>query len=122
MKSKTLIDKQMKRKTNPELVKTIFKAKKNNKWLEVAVLLSSPRRNKISVNLEKIEKETKEGDTIVVPGKVLGDGNISKKIRVVALGFSKEAKEKLKSKKCEVVTILEEIEKNKEARGIKILR
>src|SRR3989344_6034565 len=112
MKSKTLIDKQMKKKTNPDLVKTIIKAKKNNKWLEVASILSSPRRNKISVNLEKIEKETKEGDSVVIPGKVLGDGSISKKIRVAALGFSKEAKEKLKSKKCEIVTILQEIKIN----------
>jgi|SRR3989338_424383 len=122
MKSKTKIEKQLKRKINPELVETIIKAKKNDKWLGIASLLSAPRKLKISVNLEKIEKESKEGDTIIVPGKVLSQGDISKKIRIAALSFSQQAREKLKNRKCEIVTIKEEISKNKEAKGVKILR
>ena len=122
MKSKTKIEKQLKKKINPELVETIIKAKKNDKWLGIASLLSAPRKLKISVNLEKIEKESKEGDTIIVPGKVLSQGDISKKIRIAALSFSQQAREKLKNRKCEIVTIKEEISKNKEAKGVKILR
>ena len=122
MKSKTKIEKQLKRKINPELVETIIKAKKNDKWLGIASLLSAPRKLKIYVNLEKIEKESKEGDTIIVPGKVLSQGDISKKIRIAALSFSQQAREKLKNRKCEIVTIKEEISKNKEAKGVKILR
>jgi len=121
MKSKTKIDKQLKRKRNPELAETIIKAKKHKNWLEIASKLASPRRRKVSINLEKIEKETKEGDTVVIPGKVLGDGEISKKIRVVALSFSDRAEKKLKTKKCEVVSILEEIRANPKGEGIKIL-
>ena len=67
-------------------------------------------------------KETEEGDTVVVPGKVLSNGEINKKIRIVALSFSKEAEEKLGKKKCEVVSILEEIKVNPKAEGIKILK
>jgi len=112
----------MKRKRNPELVETIIRAKKNDMWLEVASVLSSPRRRKIEINLDEIEEKTKEGDTIIVPGKVLGKGDVSKKIRVAALSFSEKAKEKLKNKNCEVVSILEEIKINPEARGVKILK
>jgi len=118
----TKIDKQMKRKRNPEIVETILKAKKNEKWLEVSRILSSPRSRKISINLEKIEKETKEGDTVVIPGKVLGEGDITKKIRVAALSFSGEAEKKLKEKNGEIVTILEEIKVNPKAEGIRILK
>ena len=112
----------MKRKLNPELVASIMKAKKLEKWLAVAHIISGPRRKKVSVNLDEIDKETKEGDTIVVPGKVLGQGEISKKIRIAALSFSKDAREKLKEKKCEAVSILDEIKINPQARGLKILK
>lgn len=122
MKSKTLIDKQMKRKLNPEVVETIIKAKKNEKWVEIAGLLSMPRSKRIEVNLNKIDKESKEGDTILVPGKVLSSGDISKKIRIAAISFSLEAEKKLKNKKCEIVRIKEEIEKNPKMQGVKIIK
>jgi large subunit ribosomal protein L18e len=121
MKSKSKIEKQIKRKRNPEIVETVIKAKKNSGWLEVASRLSMPRRKKISVNLDKIDRETKEGDTVVVPGKVLSEGKVRKKIRIAGLSFSSGAEKKLKDKGCEVVSILEEIKINPEARGIKII-
>ncbi len=122
MKTKTKISKQEKRKTNPELVETIRKARKNEKWLEVAGILSSSRKKRAEINLDKINKESKEKDIIVIPGKVLSQGEINKKIKVVALGFSESAKEKLLNSKCEIISILEEIKKNPEAKGIKILK
>ncbi|MGD9276177.1 MAG: 50S ribosomal protein L18e [Candidatus Pacearchaeota archaeon] len=122
MKTKTKIGKQLLKKTNPELVETIKLAKKNDKWLEVASLLSYPRKKRINLNLEEIDKNSKEGETILVPGKVLSNGEISKKLKVIALSFSDVAKEKLKNQKCEVVIIGEEIKKNPEMKGVKILR
>jgi len=122
MKSKTKIDKQLTRKKNPELMASILKAKKNEKWLEIASLLASPRRNKISINLDEINKNSKEGDTIVVPGKILSSGEISKKIRIAALAYSKEAEKKLKDKKCEIVSLVEEIKKNPKMQGVKIIK
>lgn len=121
-KSKTKIDEQMQRKHNPELVETLMKAKKNDKWLEVAGLLSMPRRLMAEKNLDEIDKESKEGDTIVIAGKVLGNGDISKKIKISALSFSHEAEKKLKAKKCEMLSLIKEIETNKKAEGIKILK
>ena len=75
-----------------------------------------------SLNLTEIEKNSKEGDTIVIPGKVLSQGDINKKIKVVALGFSEKAREKLMKSKSDPTSILEEVKKNPEAKGIKILR
>ena len=122
MKSKTKISKQTKKKTNPDLIETIQSAKKNEKWLEVASLLSTPRRKRINLNLSKIDENVKEGDIIVVPGKVLSQGEITKKIKIVALGFSEMAKEKLLNAKCEVILLLNEIKKNPDAKEIKILK
>lgn len=121
MKSKTLIDNQAKRKLNPELVETILLAKKHEKWQKVAGALASPRRNKIAVNLDELDRESKEGDTLVIPGKILGKGDVRKKLRIVALAFSQEAHKKLKDKKCEIVTIKEEIKLNPKAQGVKLI-
>jgi large subunit ribosomal protein L18e len=122
MKSKTQIDRQASRKLNPELAETIRKAKKLDKWVVIAGLLSYPRRMQISKNLDEIDRESGEGDTVVVPGKVLGTGSVSKKIRIVAAAFSESAREKLKARKCEIVQIKEEIKINPKAEGIKILK
>ena len=122
VKSKIKIDKQMSRKTSSELVETIMKAKKNGKWIKIAGMISGPRRKQAGKNLDEIDRETKEGDTVIIPGKVLGQGEVSKKIRVAALYFSKSAREKLKNKKCEIVSIAEEIKVNPKAEGLKVLK
>jgi len=122
MKNKTKIDKQLERKNNPELVRTIIEAKKKDRWFEIASILSSPRIKRTNLNLDKINKETKEGETITIPGKVLSQGKIDKKIKVVALDFSGKAKEKLLNAGCEVSNILDEIKSNPDAKGIRILR
>jgi len=121
MKSKTKIEKNLKKKTNSYLVETIIAAKKAKGWQEVASLLSGPRRQGDGVNLSDIE-ERAEGDVIVIPGKVLSMGGLKKKVRVVALSFSSGAKEKLLKSKHEISTVLEEIKKNPEAKGVKILK
>ncbi len=121
MKSNTKIEKQLKKKTNPELVGTIIEAKKKKGWTEIAEILSSPRINKISINLDKINETAKEGETIVIPGKVLSEGELNKKIKIVAFNFSEKAKDKISKSKGEFLTILEEIKKNPEAKNVRII-
>lgn len=122
MKSKTKIEKQTLKKRNPEIVETIRAAKKKEKWLKIAGILSGPRRKMPNLNLTEIDKDSKEGDTVVVPGKVLSQGEINKKIKVVALGFSEKAREKLMKSKSDPTTISEEIKKNPDAKGVRVLR
>jgi large subunit ribosomal protein L18e len=122
MKSNTKIDKQIERKTNPILKNIVILAKKNEKWKPIAEVLASPRSNKVAINLDEIDKHAKLGDTIVVPGKVLGTGKITKKIKMVAFAISEQAAEKLKKEKCEIVTMEKEIKENPQAQGVKILR
>ena len=122
MKTKTLIEKQLKRKANPILVETIIAAKKNANWNDVASVLSGSKKNRLNLNLEDIDKESKDGETIIVPGKVLSQGELNKKLKIVALSFSEKAKEKLLKSKIETSIMLDEIKKNPEAKGIKVLK
>ena len=121
MKSNTKISKQIERKRNPDVVETIVAAKKNGRWKKIAEVLSSPRKNRICINVEDINEKFENGQVAIIPGKVLSLGDIDKKIKVVALSFSEKAKQKLKNAGCEAVSILKEIKNNPEAKRVKIL-
>jgi len=117
MISKTKINDRMRKKRNPILVETIMLAKKSNN-LELAKKLSTSTRKQTQINLTELN-ELKE-DKIIVIGRVLGGGDIKKKMSIYALGFSSQAKEKLAKAGCEIKTIHEEIKKNNKLNGIKI--
>ena len=122
MVSKNKIKIRARKKTNPELAETIRLAYKNQEWHKIAQILSASTRKYSEINLSDLDKESKLGDTIVVPGKILSKGHLTKKIKVCALGISQEAKIKLKESKTEFVYLGEEIKKNPKAEGIKIVR
>ena len=122
MKTKTKIEKQLQKKRNPKLVKTIIASKKNKAWIGIGSILSSPRRKKLNLNLKEINEKADLKKTILVPGKVLSLGELDKKIKIVALAFSEKAKEKILKSGGEVLSILEEIKKNPEAKNIEILK
>ncbi|BCS91847.1 50S ribosomal protein L18e [Metallosphaera javensis (ex Sakai et al. 2022)] len=84
--------------TNIEKRKLIRSLAKQEKplWKAVAKELDVPARKMRTINLYKIDKYTKEGDIVVVPGKVLGVGNISHKVTVFALDFSQNALNKIR--------------------------
>ena len=52
-----------------------------------------PKRSRLSVSLYKINKFTKDGETIIVPGKVLHTGVLQHKVRIAAVSCSQKAKE-----------------------------
>lgn len=120
VKSKTKINKQAKQKQNPELVETILIAKKND-WKEVASILSGPRRLRRDLNLNQINEQTKEKDSVLIPGKVLSQGDLDKKIKIIALNFSEKAIEKIKNSGSEFSYIKDEIKQNPK-KDIKILK
>lgn len=122
MKSKNKIEQQLSKKTNKDLVRTIICAKKKAKWLEVAMILSGPRVKKVAVNLTKINEEAEDGEVVIVPGKVLSEGDLDKKIKIAALSFSEKAKEKILNSKGEILSIFDEIKSNPEAKKVRIIK
>ena len=122
-KSKTRIEKQLQKKSNSVLVNTIISAKKQEAWREVAELLSRPRRKRLNLNLTDLNGvEAGDRDILIIAGKVLSEGNIDKKLKIVALGFSEKAKEKLLKTGCKITSIQEEIKSNPTGKDIKVLR
>jgi len=113
--------------TNPrvrklvELLKAKWLEMKAPIWRDIMERIQKPTRKRIEVNLGKINKYAKEGETIVVPGVVLGGGKLEKRVTIAALRFSSKAKEKAEKVGCKCISIEELIELNKRGSNIRIM-
>jgi ribosomal protein L18E len=119
--SRRKIKSKVSKKTNPEIIETLNHALRHKAWLEAAKLISGSRRKYEKVNLSEINEKAEEGDVVVIIGKVLSLGEITKKIKIRAISFSKQAEEKMKKEKIDYDSVLNEINNNKKAEGVKIL-
>ena len=113
--------------TNPILQNLIHELKKRsneqsiNLWKRVANDLEKPTRQRRVVNLSSISRYTKENEIIVVPGKVLGAGDLQHKLTISAFQFSNGAKEKIEKVGAKIIPLLELSKENPTGKGIKII-
>jgi large subunit ribosomal protein L18e len=113
--------------TNPNLANLIRLLKKKSReneaaiWRDAAKRLSKPRRIRVSVNVSRINRYTKEGEQVLIPGKVLGSGLINHPAKVAALDFSDQARFKILRAKGKCLSIPELIELNPKGANVKII-
>jgi len=91
-------------------------------WGRIAEDLSRSRKNRSEVNLETINKFTKNNDIVVVAGKILGDGALDHSVTVASYKVSKSALEKINAAKGKIISIEKLVELNPKGKNIKILR
>ncbi|MCK5107486.1 MAG: 50S ribosomal protein L18e [Nanoarchaeota archaeon] len=109
--------------TNPELKSLIEDLKKLSLdegapiWKRIAKDLSKPTRQRRVVNIAKLGRFTKENEIIIVPGKVLGTGDVPHNLTVAAWQFSDSAKGKIKT----CITIRELMKKQPKGKSVRIL-
>ena len=112
--------------TNQVLFDTIRDLKKVSAKLNVKVYravaesLSSAASQRSEVNVSKISRNTKNSETVIIAGKVLGSGSIDKKVTVVAFTASEGAVKKIEAAGGKFVSIKEYIA-GKPDKKIKIL-
>ena len=115
------------RSTNPELLGTVRLLRKvardNNApiWRDVADRLSSSRRRRVTINVGRLNRHAKDGETVVVPGKVLGAGALNHSVVVAAFAFSGEAEAKILRAKGRCSSISELVEANPKGSNVRIL-
>jgi len=73
---------------------------------------------KTNINISKIAKYSKKGDTILVQGKLLSSGKIDFPVTVYAGGASKAAREKIENAKGKVLALSE----LKTRKGVKVMK
>ena len=120
--SRTKLKVRIRKKTKPELAAALALAIKNPNWSKLVKVISMSTRKHASVNLNKIDKQATTGDSLIVIGKVLSVGEITKKVRIISFSISEPAKEKLKKTKSDWVSVLDEIKANPKAEGLKFIK
>lgn len=107
-----------------QMVKELKHASSKNDapiWAKLAEFALKPTSARHVVNLTKISKITKDGDVIVVPGKILGTGKISHKITISSFSISNSAAKKIIEAGGKVSTFGEIIEKYPSGKGVSII-
>jgi len=121
MLSRTKIKSRLSNKTNPELQEALALALKNKAWMPLAKRLAGPARLQTAINLDELNEKVKDNDIAIVASKVLSKGELTKKVTIAALAFSATAKDKLSKAKITTMTLKEQIEKNKDAKGVVVI-
>ena len=90
-------------------------------WAKLAEYALKPSIARRDLNLNRIDQLTKENDTIVFPGKVLGTGNISHKITLFSFSISNSAANKIIDKGGKLINYSDLIEQNPTGKGVVLL-
>lgn len=90
-------------------------------WRRVSKILQRSRRQRAAVNLSKISRYAQDGESVVIPGKVLASGELDKGVTVAAIAFSKSAEEKILASNGRALTILDLVEENPKGSNVRIL-
>ena len=114
-------------KTNPRLnsliadLKSAARNSESNVWRDVADRLEKPRRTHAEVNLGRIERYAQAGETVVVPGKVLGSGVLQKDVTVAAVDFSGTAATKIEQVG-DTMKLEEALEQHEDGANVRVIR
>ena len=107
-----------------QMVKTLRGASKKNNapiWEKMAELALKPTRAKRTLNLGQIDKLALDSDVIVVPGKVLGTGNLSHKITLCSFSISATGAKKIIESGGKILDISQIIKNHPTGKGVKII-
>jgi large subunit ribosomal protein L18e len=106
-----------------ELISSLKKQSIDNKtgvWKRVALELERSTRSHRVVNLSKIEKYSDDNDVVIVPGKLLSGGELTKKVTIIAYNYSQKTADKIHGK-AQIISIEEALKKYPNAKNIKII-
>ena len=115
------------RKNNEALIRLIVDLKKSAHendapiWKDVAKRLERPSKSWAEVNIRRLAKHVKKNDTVIIPGKLLGSGNLDAAITVAAYSFSESAKKKIQDAGGKSILIPELVKMNPKGKGIRII-
>lgn len=101
------------RKSNPALVglisdlKTAGRTNEAPIWRDIALRLERPSRHWAQVNVSKVAAHARAGENVIVPGKLLGSGELSTACTIVAYQASASAVAKVAAAGGKVLTLAE---------------
>lgn len=106
------------------MAKELKVASKKNRapiWLRLAELALKPARTKRVLNLGQIDRSVNDNDIVIVPGKVLGTGNISHKITLCSFSISTTGAKKVTQSGGKIIDFTQMIKNHPTGKGVKII-
>jgi large subunit ribosomal protein L18e len=106
------------------MAKELKVASKKNKapiWLRLAEMALKPTRARKVLNLSQLDKFINDNDIVVVPGKVLGTGNISHKITLCSFSISSSGAKKIVQSGGKIIDVTQLIKNNPTGKGVRII-
>lgn len=106
------------------MAKDLKEASKKNKapiWSRLAELALKPSSARRTVNVSQIDRLTKDGDVIIVPGKVLGTGDMSHKITLCSFSISNSGAQKILVQGGKILSYSELIKNHPTGKGVTII-
>jgi large subunit ribosomal protein L18e len=112
----------MKKLETRKLVASLEKKSRQDKkafWKDLAQRIQKPTRHNITTNLTKLDTIAKSNKDkiLVVPGKILSDGEITEKVTIIGVSASEKAIQKI-SQKGEFMFLKDFIEKGEAGKTI----
>jgi large subunit ribosomal protein L18e len=102
-------------------IRGAFKKNKAPIWRALERELSRPRKNRREVNISVLADKTDDGQVVVVPGKVLGSGEIGHKLTLCAITISESAAKKITSCGGKLVSLGRLIELYPDGKGVRVI-
>jgi large subunit ribosomal protein L18e len=114
------------RKENAELAHVLIALRKTAKaheapvWYAVAEKLARPRRQARPVNVGHLERLASPKETLVIPGKLLAHGSLSKPLTVAAFHYSEDARTKIHAAGGTALSISELLKSKPDGTGVRL--
>ncbi len=115
------------RKENTELVRLVVELRRAARshhapiWGSVADRLERPRRRAMPLNVGHLERLASAEETVVVPGKLLAAGPLSKRLTVAAFAYSTEARAKIHAAGGTAITVHDLLKSRPDGSGVRLL-
>jgi large subunit ribosomal protein L18e len=87
-------------------------------YRQAVKMLSRKTNRLVEVNVGKLDNMSSEGSVLLVPGKVLGEGDVTKELHVGAVAYTTSAAQKISSAGGEALLLKDFVAKYGEGKGV----
>jgi large subunit ribosomal protein L18e len=114
------------RKANSELLHVVVELRRAARahrapiWASVAERLERARHQTTPVNVGHLERLVAAESTVVVPGKLLADGRLTKSLTVAAFAYSAAARQKIRAAGGSAISIPELVKSKPDGAGVRL--
>jgi len=114
-------------RTNTLIYNTVWSLRnkyKKNKipiWKDLENRFLKSRSHRVEVNISRLSSVTKDGEVIMIPGKLLGSGEIGHSLTISALSVSENAVKKIINSGGKIISLSKLLEEYPEGRGVRII-